>query len=89
MTPPSVQLELLTVRRGPTLALDAVSAVFPAAATTALVGPNGSGKSTLLEVVAAAGKVALTASRARVAPRRTVRSSSCTHGGVMHPLYRE
>ena len=52
MTPPLVQLELLTVRRGPTLALDAVSARFPAASTNALIGPNGSGKSTLLEVLA-------------------------------------
>jgi len=64
MTPPCVQLELLTVRRGATLALDAVSATFPAAATTALVGANGSGKSTLLEVVA--GTLAPTSGRAVV-----------------------
>ena len=54
MDVPAVRLEQLTVRRGTTLALDRVDAVFPAAAVTVLVGPNGSGKSTLLDVLAGA-----------------------------------
>ncbi|WP_369138130.1 zinc ABC transporter ATP-binding protein AztA [Modestobacter versicolor] len=52
MDTPPVQLRSLSVRRGPTLALDDVTAGFPAAATTVLTGPNGSGKSTLLDVLA-------------------------------------
>lgn len=54
MDDPTVRLAQLSVRRGPTLALDGVDATFPTASTTALVGPNGSGKSTLLDVLAGA-----------------------------------
>jgi zinc/manganese transport system ATP-binding protein len=68
--PPTVSLELLTVRRGATLALDAVSARFPAGATTVVVGPNGSGKSTLLDVLA--GVLPPTSGRVAGLPRTSV-----------------
>jgi zinc/manganese transport system ATP-binding protein len=42
----------LTVHRGRTTVLDAVTVDLPAGAVTALVGPNGAGKSTLLDVLA-------------------------------------
>jgi len=44
----SVQLEKFTVAYGPTIAVDAVTASFPAG-TTGLLGPNGAGKSSLIK----------------------------------------
>lgn len=49
--PPEVALQLdgLSVRYGEVIAVDAVSAMIPTGAMTAIVGPNGAGKSTLLK----------------------------------------
>lgn len=44
----AVQLQDVTVRIGPHLVLDRVSASIPCHGVTALVGPNGAGKSTLI-----------------------------------------
>ena len=77
MTRPPVELEELTVRRGATLALDAVSARLPTGGTTVLVGANGAGKSTLLDVLAGAltptsGRVTgLRGARAGYVPQRS------------------
>lgn len=51
-THPAVELETVSVRYGPRIALDEVSMSFPSGSVTALVGPNGAGKSTLLHVIA-------------------------------------
>ena len=48
----SLRLADVTVRYGPTVALDAVSLELPAGERLAVLGPSGSGKSTLLRVVA-------------------------------------
>ncbi len=52
MAPPALAVRDLTVQRGSTTALEAVTAELPACCVTALVGPNGAGKSTLLDVLA-------------------------------------
>ena len=48
----SLHVRNLTVRYGREPVLDALSAVLPAGAVTAVVGPNGAGKSTLLRALA-------------------------------------
>lgn len=59
----SVCLDSVIAYRGDILALDDVSAEFPAGTVTAVTGGNGSGKSTLLAV--AAGVLAVTGGRVR------------------------
>lgn len=59
----SVLLENVIAYQGDVLALDGVSAGFPAGAVTAITGGNGSGKSTLLAVTA--GVLAPTAGQVR------------------------
>jgi putative ABC transport system ATP-binding protein len=48
---PLFTLERVTVRRGGTALLDAVSCRIPVGVCTALVGPSGAGKSTLLRLL--------------------------------------
>ncbi|MGO4256583.1 ABC transporter ATP-binding protein [Marmoricola sp. RAF53] len=49
---PGLDVRGLTVRFGPTTAVDDVDLVVPAGSVTAVLGPSGSGKSTLLRAVA-------------------------------------
>lgn len=51
MSDTALSVRDLTVRYGPTLALDQVSLSVPAGSLTAVLGPNGAGKSTLLKAV--------------------------------------
>src|SRR4051794_35160434 len=48
---PAVEIRGLTVRYGPTLAVDALDLTIPSGETVALLGPNGAGKSTAINAV--------------------------------------
>lgn len=48
----AVSVRDLSVRYGPIVALDGVTASVPSGVSLAVIGPNGSGKSTLLKVLA-------------------------------------
>ncbi|OYU98599.1 MAG: hypothetical protein CFE45_15870, partial [Burkholderiales bacterium PBB5] len=77
----SVQLQQISLRYGPTLALDGVTLDLPAHCTVGLIGPDGVGKSSLLALVAGAralqqgqlqvlgGDMRSTAHRTAVCPR--------------------
>lgn len=49
--PPLLELDHVTVRRGPVRILDRLSLRIPADSTTVILGPNGSGKTSLLKVL--------------------------------------
>lgn len=50
--PPTVSIERLSVRFGPTAAVDDLTVTIPAGRITGLLGRNGAGKSTLMTVLA-------------------------------------
>ena len=64
MADPMIEVEALTKRFGPTLALDHVTLSVEAGRVMALLGPNGAGKTTLVRVLATL--LAPDAGRARV-----------------------
>lgn len=75
--PAGAQIHSLTWRIGDTLAVDQVSATFPAGQLTGLIGPNGCGKTSLLNLVAAhhrplAGVVTLDHTSVGTIPRRVL-----------------
>jgi len=51
MTEIILRINNVTVRYGPTVALEQVTANFPCNSLTAITGPNGAGKSTLLRAI--------------------------------------
>jgi ribose transport system ATP-binding protein len=51
MQPAAISISQLTVRYGPTTALDAVDLTIPAGQVHALLGENGAGKSTIVKVL--------------------------------------
>jgi iron complex transport system ATP-binding protein len=73
-TAPAVELQRLTVRYGPILALDGADLVVRAGTIVAIIGPNGSGKSTMLSTMS--GLVQPSSGRVFVhgrAPRSSIR----------------
>jgi ABC-2 type transport system ATP-binding protein len=85
--PPALEATGLTVRYGPTVAVDALDLCLPAGQTVALLGPNGAGKSTILN--AALGLLRPAAGTLRVLgrpPQDAVRAgcvgAMLQHGGL-------
>jgi ABC-2 type transport system ATP-binding protein len=86
-SPPALEISGLTVRYGPTVAVDGLDLAVPAGQTVALLGPNGAGKSTVVN--AALGLLRPAAGALRVlgrGPQDAVRAgcvgAMLQHGGL-------
>lgn len=77
----AVALDRVTLAYGEVIALDRVTARFPAGSITVVMGPNGAGKSSLLAV--AAGLVRPTSGSVVVAGRSTERAGASRELGVL------
>jgi ABC-2 type transport system ATP-binding protein len=87
--PPTAALEIdgLTVRYGPTLAVDAVDLRIPAGQTVALLGSNGAGKSSIVNAALglfrpAAGRVRLLGREPVAAVQAGMVGAMLQHGGL-------
>jgi ABC-2 type transport system ATP-binding protein len=86
-SPPALELSALTVRYGPTVAVDDLDLAVPAGRTVALLGPNGAGKSTIVNAALgllrpAAGSLRVVGRDPQDAVRAGLVGAMLQHGGL-------
>jgi ABC-2 type transport system ATP-binding protein len=86
-SPPALELSGVTVRYGPTVAVDDLDLAVPAGRTVALLGPNGAGKSTIVNAALgllrpAAGSLRLLGRDPQEAVRAGLVGAMLQHGGL-------